>query len=241
MTTTTTTNHTIARLTGLAYLGIIITGVFAEFIVRSSLLAPGDPAATAANIATSEGLFRAGITADLLMIAFDVAVAIGLYVLLRPVHRPLAMLAAALRMIQAALLGANLMNLVDAVQYATGGESLQAIGTETLNGLTLAAMETHALGYDIGLVFFGLACVVLGRLLRTSGLVPAAVAVGVSAAGVVYLVGSLVAVLAPSAAAALDPVYGLPFAAEIAFAGWLVAKGVADRAPERSRPAVVAA
>ena len=42
------------------------------------------------------------------MIGFDVAVAVGLYVLLQSVHRPLGMVAAAFRLIQAAILGGNL-------------------------------------------------------------------------------------------------------------------------------------
>ena len=40
-----------ARLTGIAYLGIIATGIFAEFVVRMVLVVPGDAATTAANIA----------------------------------------------------------------------------------------------------------------------------------------------------------------------------------------------
>ncbi len=224
-----------ARLTGLAYFGIITTGVFAEFVVRSSLFTPGDAAATAADIAGSAGLFRAGIAADLLMIALDVGVAVGLYVLLRPVHRTLALLAAALRLIQAAVLGANLVNLADALQFATRGEALQGIDASTLDALTLGAMETHALTYDLGLVFFGLACLVLGRLLSRSDLVPTAVATGVFVAGVVYLVGSFMAVLAPSASTSLDPVYVLPFLAEIAFAGWLAIKAAAMPASEPIR------
>lgn len=45
-----------ARLTGLAYLGIVVSGIFAEFFVRMSLVVPDDPAATASNIAGAPGL-----------------------------------------------------------------------------------------------------------------------------------------------------------------------------------------
>lgn len=44
-----------ARLTGIAYLAIILTGVFAEFFVRSGVVIQGDAASTAGNIAASEG------------------------------------------------------------------------------------------------------------------------------------------------------------------------------------------
>ena len=75
----------VSRRTGLAYLGIIFTGVFAEFVVRGSLVVDSDPVATARNIAEAPGLFRVGIGADLLMIALDITVAFGLFRLLRHV------------------------------------------------------------------------------------------------------------------------------------------------------------
>lgn len=42
--------QTYARLAGLGYLVIIVTGIFAEFFVRSSIIVPGDATATAANL-----------------------------------------------------------------------------------------------------------------------------------------------------------------------------------------------
>ncbi len=219
----------IARSTGLAYLGIILAGIFAEFVVRSRLVHLDDAAATAADIAASAGLFRAGMAADLAMIAFDVAVAVGLYVLLREVSRPLALLAAAFRLLQAAILGANLFNMADALLFSVGSASDGAVGAAQLQALALASMETHALAYDIGLVFFGIACIVLGRLLWTSRLLPRALGLALGLAGGVYLVGSFAAVLAPEAAVALESAYLVPFVAELAVAGWLVVRGV--RAP----------
>ena len=58
MTTLTESRDTsrIARRTGLAYLGIIATGVFAEFAVRGTLVVDDDAAATAENIDASPGL-----------------------------------------------------------------------------------------------------------------------------------------------------------------------------------------
>lgn len=237
MTAPTTLQRT-ARLTGIGYLGIIATGIFAEFVVRMSLVVPGDAAATATNIAGSAGLFRAGIVADLTMIALDIGVAVGLYALLRHVNRPLAMAAAAFRLIQAAILGANLMNMVKALQLATGGATVGAMGPTTTQGLTLASMELHSVVYDLGLVFFGIACLVLGHLLSTSRMVPRLLARGLTVTGVVYLVGTLAIVLAPEVAPTLDPMYGIAVVAELAIAGWLTFKGVAAHATPRA-PAVV--
>lgn len=81
------TTSRIARITGLAYLGIIFSGIFGEFLVRMALVEPGDAATTTINIAGAESWFRAALAADLLMIALDIGVAVGLYVLLRPCTR----------------------------------------------------------------------------------------------------------------------------------------------------------
>ncbi len=216
----------IARLTGAAYLGIIVTGIFAEFFVRMSLVKDGDAAMTSTNIASSVSLFRAGIVADLAMIALDICVAIGLYELLRHVHRPLALLAAAFRLVQASVLGANLMNLSHALGWATLSTAEGGLDRESTQALVLSSMELHGVGYDLGLVFFGLSCLVLGHLMRVSKLVPMALGIGLSLTGCVYLVGSLCVILAPEIAASLDPMYGFTLMVELSVAGWLLVKGV---------------
>ncbi|MCB0174425.1 MAG: DUF4386 domain-containing protein, partial [Anaerolineae bacterium] len=59
-------NNKTARVAGVLYLTIIVAGIFAEFVVRQSLIVPGDATATASNIMASEGLFRLGIAGDLI-------------------------------------------------------------------------------------------------------------------------------------------------------------------------------
>lgn len=229
-----------ARLTGIAYLGIVVCGLFAEFFVRMSLVVTDDATATAANVAGSPGLFRAGIGADMLMIGLDVAVAFGLYKLLRPVSRPLAMAAAGLRLVQAAILTGNLLNLTRAGDLA---DQAAATGSASTAERALQALETHALVYDVALIAFGLSCIVLGRLLLTSRAVPRILALGMSATGAVYLVGSFAAVAAPGLQSLIDPLYLVAIVVEPAFAIWLIARGprIAPRAavetPAAPRPA----
>lgn len=63
-TTAASTARRTARLTGIAYLGIVLCGLVAEFAVRMSLVVTDDATAGAADGAGSPGLFRAGIGAD---------------------------------------------------------------------------------------------------------------------------------------------------------------------------------
>ena len=92
-----------ARIAGFGWLIIIIAGIFAEFVIRMQLIVPGDAATTANNIMDSEWLFRISIVSDLIMLAFDVVVALALYVVLKPVNRSLALLAAIFRLVMDAI------------------------------------------------------------------------------------------------------------------------------------------
>jgi hypothetical protein len=248
-TTTTTTTPTgtarssrQARRTGLAYLGIIATGIFAEFAVRGSLVVDDDAVATAENIAGSPGLFGVGIGADVVMIALDVVVAFGLLGLLRHVDRRLAITATVLRLIQGAVIVVNLVNLTRALGFArdaAGGDGPVLAGAAQD---ALDAVERHALGYDVGLIAFGLSCLVLARILAVGDLVPRLLAWGMGVTGVVYLVGSFAALFAPGASTAIEPFYVVCLVVELAFAIRLVTRGLATPTPATTpRPVTVAA
>ena len=210
-----------ARRTGGAYLGIVGAGLFAEFFVRMSLVSQNDPAATAQAIADSPTLFLSGVGADVVMIGLDVAVGIGLFRLLRHVDERLAVVATVSRFVQAAILTGNLVNPVRALGFARAA----ADGTAGAAEQALGAMETHALVYDIGLIAFAVSCLAVARLLSQSGVAPKLLSRGMAATGVVYLVGSLAAVLAPGLSSAIDPLYGIAIVVEPAFAIWLMARG----------------
>ena len=62
---------TLARVGGALYVFIIVAGVFGEIFVRDALIVSGNAAATAANVAAHEGLWRLGIAGDLLMHVAD--------------------------------------------------------------------------------------------------------------------------------------------------------------------------
>ena len=106
-----TSLRNVAKVAGVGYLGIIVFGIFAELMVRTSLIEPGDAAATASNIAGSEGLFRLGIVADLVMLALDATGGMALYLLLRPVSQGLALLATFFRLVHTAMYGLTLLTL----------------------------------------------------------------------------------------------------------------------------------
>jgi hypothetical protein len=62
-----TSRKRLARIAGSLYLIVAVLGGFAELSVRSSIVAPGDAAATADNIRASATLFRLGFVSDLVL------------------------------------------------------------------------------------------------------------------------------------------------------------------------------
>src|SRR5438046_10516746 len=84
-----------ATVVGLSYLFALPPAIFAEFYVRTRLIAFDDAAQTVQNILAHERLFRLGIASNLTVFAVDVVLIVALYVVLMPVNRSLAVLAIA--------------------------------------------------------------------------------------------------------------------------------------------------
>ena len=215
-----------ARIGGLAYLFIIIAGAFGELFIREKLFIPGNPAATANNIAASPMLWRVGITGDLLMHVCDLIVAIVYYKLLKPVNKDLALLAVLFGMIQTAVLVANKMNMV--MPLMLGNEVyLKAFTTEQLQAWSYLSVKAHDYGFGIGLIFFGFECLIDGYLIIRSGYLPKVLGVMIQIAGVCYLINSFALILSPSFANKLSMAILLPpFIGELSICLWLIFKGV---------------
>ena len=211
-----------AKIAGILYLVIIVCGISSEVFIRSALIMPGDAAATAANILADTGLFRTGFALDTLMLFCDVAIALLFYILLQSVSKPLAMTAAAFRLIQAAILGGNLL-LYYAALMVLEGNGFSAVDRDALSSLFL---QMHGHGYDLGLLFFAVSNFILGYLIIRSDYFPNLLGYGLEAAALVYLAGSFIRFLAPGFTSMMEPLYLIPFVAELAFALWLLIKGI---------------
>lgn len=229
----TLSTRTMARLAGLLYLLIFVTAGFSEGFVRATLIVPGDATATAANIVASEGLFRLGFVSDLVAFSADAVVAVLLYVLLRPVSKTLALVAASLRLIaHPAIASINMLNQYMALELLSGAEYLTVFDPEQLHALVLLFLTAHSYGYLIGGIFFGLHLLVLGYLLYRSELFPAILGGLVVLAAFGYLTESFTFFLVP----AYEPVASTivlvtAVIGEMALALYLIVKGVKVEQP----------
>jgi len=216
-----------ARVGGILYLTIILAGASGELFVRGSLVVSGNAAATATNILASRYLWRAGVAGDLVMHVCDVGLMLVFYVLLRPVNRNLALLAILFNLVQTSVLVANKLNLVLPLFLLADAPYLKAFTPEQLQALSYVAIRTHDYGFALGLIFFGVECLVVGYLIIRSSYLPATLGVMMQIAGVCYLINSFADVVYPPIASRLFPFILLPaFIAELSLALWLLVKGV---------------
>jgi hypothetical protein len=215
-----------ARITGVLYLVIIVGGLFSEVVVRAGALVAHDAAATARNILASESLFRLGFASDVVVFLSDVAVAVLLYVLLQPVSRTLSLAAAAFRLTGTAIYGVNLLNHIGALLVLGDATPLAASEPAQAQALSALFLELHRYGYDLGLAFFGLHCLLLGVLLWRSREFPGILGILMGLAAINYLVGSFTLFLHPEGAPLIAPIYVVALVAELSLCLWLLIRGV---------------
>lgn len=222
-----TSPQTVARVGGVLYLIIIVAGMFAEGFVRSKLIVSGDAAATASNILASQMLWRISVAGELIMHVCDVALALILYVLLRPVSRNLALLAAFFDLVAVAIMGVNKLTLLAVLFLLGKGDYLKTFEAGQLHSLAYLSLRLHGYGYSFGLVFFAFDCLVFGYLISKSGYFPKILGFLMMIAGLCYLTNSFAMILAPAFADAIFPSILVPgFLGELSLCLWLLVKGV---------------
>ena len=213
-----------ARSGGVLYLVVIVAGMAGELLIRDRIIVPGDANATLANIRAFEFLWRLGIAANVFHLACSVALAVVFYVLLRPVHRDLALLAALFNIVAIAIEAVSKVFLMPSLFVLGSAAYLQTFTPDQLHALAYLSNRSHTAGFNISLVFFGVECLVIGWLVLKSRYLPRILGVLMQLAGVAYLANSFALLLAPALASIL---LLIPAAvAELSLALWLLVKGV---------------
>ena len=208
-----------ARIAGLLYVAVILGGTFAPFAITPSSLA-ADPAAITARMMQSQGAYRFGGVAEIVVLTCDIALAVIFYRLLRPVSRTIAMLAAFFRLAYAAINGANVTLHFAPLLVLTGQPAPQ-------QSLAVTFTQLHLLGFDVALIFFGIHVALLGYLVFRSTYLPRILGLLLMLGGAAYLANSLISLLMPAALSGRALILLAPAGlAEIAIALWLLVAGV---------------
>jgi len=223
-----------ARIAGLLYLVIIVVGVVGESVIRGSLVALGDPEATARNIMNAESLWRIGIAAQDLLLVCALGLTFMWYVLLRPVNKQLTWLAVFFALTSLAVESVSALHLHAVLTPLSDAAYLKTVAPQTLHLIAYQSVVAHAHAFGLALIFFGVECLVIGHLVRRSGYFPKTIGTLMQVAGACYLVNSFAMILSPALQDLLFPFILLPsFIGESAFCLYLLVKGVRLPAWER--------
>jgi len=235
--TTKTSPLTYARIVGVFYLVIFILGPIAFFLGRTSVVVPGDPVATVDNLMASESMFRLGMVAETVIVMIEIVVSAILYVLLKPVSKPLSLASALARFAQSVLQAVNLFTAVPALLLLGGAGYLAAFEPDQLNALVLLFMDLNAFVIIIWGLLFGFHLLLLGYLVYRSGFWPRILGILLIIASLGYLAQSYGHILAPQYDDLLSTiVLVVAIPGELVFTLWLLIKGVnVERWEERAR------
>jgi hypothetical protein len=215
-----------AKVVGLVYLLALVPAVFAEFYIFPQLIVHADAAQTALNIIAHERFFRLGVASNLTVFALDIVLFTALYVVLKPVHRSLALLAAFWGLIETATLVIVSLKDLDVLAVLSGADYLKVFGADRLQGLARLSIRAHGDVYNVGLVFAGLRSTVFCYLWFKSGFIPRVLAVwGVLASFLMGTCAFLFIIFPELARVITVEIYGAPiFVFELTMGFWLLRK-----------------
>src|SRR5881275_1450456 len=172
-----------------------VAGSFGEFYVPSKLIVTGNAAATVSNILDHELLFRLGFAGYLLEALCDVALALVLYVLLKPIHRNLALLSAFFGLVSTALFAVCEMLFFCAPFLLRSPVFAQSFSHEQLSALLYFCVRIYSAGAGLFMVFYGSASLIRGYLIYRSGYLPRFLGVLLGIVGVAFVVKNFTLVL----------------------------------------------
>ena len=160
-----------AKVTALAYLATLAIVVSVNFGIHARLITD-NAAETARNVLAHEQLFRIGMVGDLAYCVGVIVLLTALYVVLEPVSRGLALLAALWRLVWVLMWLAMTLNLFNALHLLTGADYLHALAAEPAQVLARFYLGTSFDYYYVGLLFGALSSTVCGYLWFKSRYIP---------------------------------------------------------------------
>jgi hypothetical protein len=187
----------ISKLSGIAYLIIFITGIYANFVVLERLVQWDNPTLTVINLSTEKSAFKLAIFGFVIMLIFDLVLVWGLYKLFRPVSRDFTLMASVLRFINVLLFGVALYHLIEVLQIITAIDSI-TVQNPFLETRVINLLNDFNNIWLIGLLFFAFHLALLAYLVWKSSAVPKWLGVLLMIAAVGYVVDSFAQLLLPN-------------------------------------------
>lgn len=212
------TLRTLSLFTGIGLLAMAVIAPIVYFQIFPSLFIAGDLGATIANLKASVFSFRLGIFLFLVVAILDVLVAWGLYLILRPLHFELSLLAAWFRLVYAVLLVVALQNLLSILPIAENEGSVTSVCNANVCPSVLHLYNSFQNFWDFSLVLFGIHLILVGLVFLFAKQTSKIIGVLVVVAGLGYSMDAIGKLLV----AGYDwEVAMFTFIGEVVLIGWL--------------------
>jgi hypothetical protein len=213
----------VARITGGFYLVYILAMVLADTLGH---IGRGTAEQVYQSIVADAASFRLGLVIAFASAFLFLMTAWGLYALLRPVNRNLALLFLLLNAVGVAIQCVSMFPLVSALLQGDGASHMQAYSAAQLEGLAYLSINVYKTSFVAAQLFFGTWLFPLGYLVYKSRSLPRLLGVLLILDGVAVLIWFLQAFLLPDYRAITYPGLAVSFVAEFGLALWLLVKGV---------------
>ena len=214
---------TYSRAVGILLILTMFGGYFGEMHIPSQFMT-GDPATTAVQLRQNESLFRLGFAAYLVEAFSDLILAWLFYVLLRPVHRDLALLSTFFGIVSMSLFAVTKMFYFSAPMFLRGRSDLAAFSPEELETLATVFLSLYSGLSGLFMLFYGTAWIIRGWLTFRSGYLPRFLGVLMVLAGVGFVAKNVTKVLVPAYSS--DFLLAPMFLNVLVVAGWMLLRGV---------------
>ena len=165
-------NKKTARIAGLLYLIVVLTGIFSLAYVPKTLITWNDSALTFNKIIASEFLFRAGIYSSVICYTAFLFLPIVLYQLLKPVNEFYAELMIIFALVSVPISFVNLQHKFSILSLISKDEYLKNYSLEQLQSKAMFYLHQYNNGISLVSVFWGLWLLPFGYLIYKSGLLP---------------------------------------------------------------------
>lgn len=222
-----TSETSIGRWAGLAYLVVVVSGLFSLLYVPSQINLPNDIETTLDSIRRHEDLYRAGLAAFLIKQVAFLMLAALLFRLLAPRHAGLAATMVGLVAVSVPIALVSLVNKIDVLTLLTHPPHMQATGMDQLLIHAQIRLDAYRNGLLVTNLFWGLWLLPLGYLGFQTRLLPRVLGALLVLGGLGYVAHVFATLLLRSyAATGAAEVLLMPAAiGEIGTCLWLLAMG----------------
>jgi hypothetical protein len=167
-----TSNKKTARIAGLIYLGVVLTGLFSLMYVPSKIIVWDNATSTFNTISSNQNLFRLGIVSGLACYTFFLFLPMVLYKLLKPVNDSYAKLMVILAILSVPIYFINVQNEFTILSLVSGSNYLKGFSTEQVQSMVMLYLDQYENGMRIVHIFSGLWLFPFGYLVFKSGFLP---------------------------------------------------------------------